>query len=149
MKVILRLAILVAALLLVTNMAFAAPHCEQEFCYDVTFTDDTGNVVWEDTLWVCLMDYGTTGMTLQYLDGIFCNLYSFGGGPGWFNATGAPAFGGKPNWSTWLAIKCSTDAAYSLQPIGDGYLLTGVEEYLGGRYAVTGKKIPMSNCPDY
>jgi hypothetical protein len=149
MKAAVRLAILVAALLLVANMAFAAPVCDQELCYDTTYTDDEGNVVWEDTLWVCLNDDGTGGI-YQYLTDFSCDLYLFGGGPGWFNATGAPAFGGKPKWSTWLAIKCSSyiDAAYSLQPIGDGYLLTGLEEFMSDRYAVTGKKVPMSNCPD-
>jgi len=147
MKAAVMPAILVAALLLVTNMAFAAPACDQELCYDVTFTDDEGIAVWEDFLWVCLSDYGT-GKTYQYLTGFGCDLYLFGGGPGWFNATGAPAFGGKPNWSTWLAVKCSINEAYSLQPIGEGYLLTGVNEYNDGSYAVTGKKVPMSNCPD-
>jgi hypothetical protein len=145
MKVILRLAILVAALLLVTNMAFAKLVCDQELCYDMTYTDNQGNVVWEEPLWVCLNDDGT-GETYQYLSNFSCDLYLFGGGPGWFNATGAPAFGGKPNWSQWLAIKCSTDAAYSLQPIGDGYLLTGVEEFHDGRLAVMGMRVPMSNC---
>ena len=147
MKAAVRLAILVAALLLVANMAFAAPACDQELCYDVTFTDDAGIAVWED---LCGYVSGTMVpvRTYQYLTDFDCDLYLFGGGPGWFNATGAPAIGGNPNWSTWLGIKCSIDAAYSLQPIGDGYLLTGVEEFMDDRYAITGKQVPMSNCPD-
>jgi len=148
MKVAVKLAILVAALLLVVNMAFAADGCQgQELCYDVSYTDNQGNVVFNDTLWVDLCDNGT-GELYAYEEEFSCNLYLFGGGPGWFNATGAPAFGGKPNWSTWLAIKCSIDEAFSLQPIGEGYLLTGINEYHDGRYAVTGKKVPMSNCPE-
>ena len=52
MKVAVRLAILVAALLLVTNMAFADGCQGQELCYDVSYTDNQGNVVFNDTLWV-------------------------------------------------------------------------------------------------
>ena len=99
------------------------------------------------TLCGCDLCDDGTGELYAYEEDFSCNLYLFGGGPGWFNATGAPAFGGKPNWSTWLAIKCSIDEAFSLQPIGEGYLLTGVGEYMDGRYTVTGKKVPMSNCP--
>jgi hypothetical protein len=146
MKVVVRLAILVAALLLVTNMAFAGSICDQQLCYDVTYTNDQGNVVWEDTMWVCLSDDGY-GELYLYDDNYSCNLYLFGGGPGWFNASGAPAFGGKPKWSTWLGI-CPYYIAYSLQPIGEGYLLTGVEEYENSRYTVTGMQVPMSNCPE-
>jgi len=147
MQVVVRLAILFASLLLVTNMAFAAPiQCSQELCYDLTYTDNQGQVVWADTMWVCLKDNGIGEVYFYEADCDSGDLYLFGGGPGWFNASGDPAFGGKPNWSQWLT-NCGT-AFYSLQPIGEGFFMTGVEANEGLRLAINGKKVPMLNCPE-
>ena len=58
MKVVVRLAILVAALLLVTNMAFAKSYVIKIICYDILATDENGNTnsdFWE----VCLNNDGT------------------------------------------------------------------------------------------
>ena len=56
MKVAVRLAILVATLLLVTNMAFA--QCDQEVCYDIVATFENGYI--DTDYWdVCLDDEGT------------------------------------------------------------------------------------------
>jgi hypothetical protein len=141
MKAAVRLAILVAALLLVTNMAFAA--CYQEVCYNITATyenGDTNTDFWE----VCLNNDGT-GSLLSYNAYASYDLYLFGGGPGWFNTSGDPAFGGNPTWSTWIAR--GTNEAGFLQPIGDGvgpngYMLTGEGESNGYRYTIIGNKVP-------
>ena len=56
MKVIVRLAILVATLLLVTNMAFAQCR-DQLICYDIVVTFENGDTY--DDFWeVCLNDEG-------------------------------------------------------------------------------------------
>ena len=55
MKVAVRLAILVAALLLVTNMAFA--QCDQIVCYDIVATDQNGDT-YTDYWEVCLYNEG-------------------------------------------------------------------------------------------
>jgi hypothetical protein len=139
MKVAVRLAILVAALLLVTNMAFAKV-CDQMICYDIIATYENGDTdtdYWE----VCLNNDGTGSL---YSENAYTsyNLYLFGGGPGWFNTSGDPAIGGNPRYTTWIAR--GTNEAGFLQPIGDGYLLTGEGESNGNRYTIQGKKIP---CP--
>jgi hypothetical protein len=149
MKVAVRLAILVAALLLVTNMAFAA--CDQTVCYNITATYENGNTnsdYWE----VCLYNEGTGYL---YSDNAETNydLYLFGGGPGWFNTSGDPAFGGKPRYTTWVAN--SKNESGFLQPIGDGvgadgYMLTGEGESNGYRYTILGNKVPCISCdPGY
>jgi len=128
MKAALRLAILVATLLLVTNMAFAqTPACGNEYiCYDIVATFENGNT--DDDFWeVCLED-GGTGSLYSNNGSTSYDLYLFGGGPGWFNASGDPAFGGKTRYTTWIAY--GEYAAGFLQPMGDGvgadgYLLTG------------------------
>ena len=141
MKVAVRLAILVATLLLVTNMAFA--QCDQVICYDIVATFENGNTNTDD--WeVCLNNSGT-GTLLSDNTGDTYSLYLFGGGPGWFNTSGDPAIGGNPRYTTWVAW--GANQAGFLQPIGDGvgfpgYLLTGEGESGGNRYTIAGKKVP-------
>jgi hypothetical protein len=89
MKVVVRLAILLATLLLVTNMSFANGICDKPICYDIIGTDENGNTntdFWE----VCLNDDGI-GLLLSDKTGTY-ELYLFGGGPGWFNTSGGPGF---------------------------------------------------------
>jgi len=141
MKIMVRLAILVATLLLVTNMAFA--QCDQEACYEIVATFENGNTdsdYWE----VCLDDKGT-GMLHSENTGDTYDLYLFGGGPGWFNTSGDPAIGGNPGYTTWVAWG-EYESGF-LQPIGDGvgtpgYLLTGEGQSHGNRYTIAGKKVP-------
>jgi hypothetical protein len=141
MKVVVRLAILVAALLLVTNMAFA--QCDQFICYDIVATDqndDTNTDEWE----VCLNNNGTGSLYSDEADTDY-NLYLFGGGPGWFNTSGSPAIGGNPRWTTWIARGINESGF--LQPIGDGYMLTGEGLHEGegtSRYTVQGIKVPCT-----
>jgi hypothetical protein len=140
MKVAVRPAILVAALLLVTNMAFARPVCDQTICYNITATyenGDTDNDYWE----VCLNNDGT-GLLHSYNAYTSYDLYLFGGGPGWFNTSGDPAIGGNPSYTTWIA-RGENEAGF-LQPIGDGYMLTGEGERDGTRYTVQGMKAPCT-----
>jgi hypothetical protein len=111
--------------------------CDQELCYDIIATDENGNAssdYWE----VCL---GNNGVGFLYSDNanIKYNLYLFGGGPGWFNASGSPTIGGNPQWSTWIA-RGANESGF-LQPTGDGYLLTGEGVRTGNRYTVQGRKI--------
>jgi len=143
MKVFVRLAILVAALLLVTNMSFAG--CDNLICYDIVATDENGDT--HSDFWrVCLYDDGT-GSLESYNAGYY-DLYLFGGGPGWFNTSGYPGFvNGNPKWATWIAH--GENESGFLQPIGEGGgggdLLTGEGVCTGdgsNRYTVQGKKVP-------
>ena len=153
MKVVVRLAILVAALLLVTNMAFAQTPptacdsaCDKEYvCYDIIATDEYGNTN-SDSWQVCLNDDGT-GSLYSNNAGTCYQLYLFGGGPGWFNTSGYPGFvNGKPKWATWIAHG-EYESGF-LQPIGEGGggggdLLTGEGVHIGNtRYTVQGKRVP-------
>jgi len=139
MKLVVRLVIVVAALLLVTNMAFAKK-CDQELCYDVIITDEYGasNDTWE----VCLNDEDGTGSGSSLNHSDFFDIYLYGGGPGWFNTSGDPAIGGNPRWSIWIVS--GEDQAGFLQPIGDGYMITGAGEREGTRSTLQGIKVP---CP--
>jgi hypothetical protein len=91
---------------------------------------------------VCLYNDGTGVLNSLNSDTSY-NLYLFGGGPGWFNTSGSPAFGGNPFWTTWIAH--GTNESGFLQPIGEGYMLTGEGVRIGNtRYTIQGKKVP---CP--
>jgi len=133
MRLFVRLAILVAALLLVTNMAFAAPACDERACYDVTLTDQTGAAHYE--FWpVCLKDDGTGtiagGNTLAL----------FGGGPSAFEF----GFDAHPKWTKWIIHTAILSG--SIWTDIEGVFLTG-EGYNSStsmRWTVKGTKIP---CP--
>ncbi|MFZ3138180.1 MAG: hypothetical protein WA126_12420 [Thermodesulfovibrionales bacterium] len=140
MKVAVRLAILVAALLLVTNMAFAKCSIDQLICYDIIATDEYGNTdsdYWE----VCLNNDGTGSLYSDNAETSY-DLYLFGGGPGWFNTSGYPGFvNGNPRWTTWIAR--GEDESGFLQPIGEGLMLTGEGVRTENtRYTVQGMKVP-------
>jgi|WetSurSiteA1Bulk_404760.scaffolds.fasta_scaffold21377_1 hypothetical protein len=148
MKVVVRLAVIVAALLMVSNVAFAvAPtDCtgDQVVCYNVilTYIDSSpGNLTYK----FCLNDDGT-GNLCTIGDGCAQYLKVFGGGTGWFNFDGAPQYGGNPNWSLWIANGIGFSGMY--QPIGEGYLLSGVETTYAGRGdIVNGTKVKCPNPP--
>jgi hypothetical protein len=148
MKVILTLGILVAALLLVTNMSFAG--CANLICYEIVATDEYGNT--NTDFWEVCLDNDAIGSLYSLNAGTSYQLYLFGGGPGWFNTTGAPGFpNGSPNYTSWIAH--SANASGYLQPIGEGSskgdLLTGEGVRIDNtRYTVQGKKIPCSMLPD-
>jgi hypothetical protein len=139
MKVAGRLAILVAALLLVTNMAFA-PECYQPLCYDIVATYENGNT--NTDYWDVCLNNGSTGTLYSENADTTYSLYLFGGGPGWFNTSGSPAIGGNPQWTTWIA-RGEYESGF-LQPLGDGYMLTGEGESYGYRYTVQGMKVPCT-----
>jgi hypothetical protein len=138
MKVVVRLAVVVAALLLVSNVAFAVPCAgDEDLCYNVTVTQDGGSTI-TDTLRVCLDDDGI-GTICVGSDG--CGpVYEWGGGPSWFNFSGSPAFGGNPLWNAWIGDVMG-GVAY-IQPQGAGKnLLTGIGRAGGVRYLISGTKI--------
>jgi hypothetical protein len=160
MKLVLRLAILVVALLLVSNMAFAdspwsvadpgvygtaLTTCtgDQMFCYAVTETYENGSF-YNWTYKFCLNNVGTGALCNL---GVGCvNLTMFGGGPSWFNFVGDPASSGKPNWSVYIS---SPTAPYTFigyyQPLGPNLMLTGLEVVSpGNNDIVTGIIV---NCP--
>jgi hypothetical protein len=163
MKVFLRLAILIATLLLVANMAFAQILvCINPICYDIIATDENNNTN-ADSWIVCLTNDGIGSLYSNNAQ-TYYNLYLFGGGPGWFNTSGNPGFvNGDPNYTTWIARatnggECQTEPGLSsvcstisnesgfLQPIGEGSskgdLLTGEGVRNGIRYTIQGKKVP-------
>jgi len=143
MKVAVRLAILFAALLLVSNMAFAKIVCDQQICYNITATDENGNTY--SDYWVACINNKGTGSLISDNAGFF-DLYLFGGGPGWFNTSGDPGFvNGDPKWTTWIAH--GTSESGFLQPIGDGWMLTGEGVRIENtRYTVQGMRIPCISC---
>ena len=143
MKVAVRLAILVAALLLVANMAFAQVVCDQELCYDIITTDQYGNAIPDS--WTGCFDNNGVGQGYSVNENYYVDLYLFGGGPGWFNTSGDPAIGGNPKWSTWIVR--SDDVSGFLQPLGDGYMLTGEGVSNGTKYTVQGVRVPCPTNP--
>jgi hypothetical protein len=134
MKAMVRLAILVAALLVISNLAFAgATTCtgDQVVCYHIIATWQNGTSSSNDTYEFCLNDDGTGGLCIIG-EGCYDYLKVFGGGTGWFNFDGAPQFGGNPNWSIWVANGSLGGFSGFFQPIGEGYLLTGVITWFDG-----------------
>jgi hypothetical protein len=152
MKAVVKVLIVIAALLVVSTMAFAQCTGDQELCYSVTAVPDTGspaNATWK----VCLNNSGY-GQLCEIGGGCF-NLDSFGGGPSWYNLNGDPAFGGKPMWNEWIGsfyTGVNSGASFHLQPMGaGGVLLTGVASYrIPGpgplRFTIKGQKVSMSQC---
>jgi hypothetical protein len=150
MKVLVRLSIVVASLLLVNNMAFAqTTSCDQQLCYDIYATKTDGSVEHEGFWYFCLYNNGT-GQLRD--DDSAMNLYLFGGGPGWFNSSGTPGYSnGNPKWSSWIVS--GKDVSGYLQPIGEGGgpeggLLNGILYDEGDRDVINGIKVPLSKCPD-
>jgi cysteine-rich repeat protein len=112
---------------------------ERLLCYDIIATDE--NSTTNIDYWAVCLDNGGTGTLHSDNAQNTYNLYLFGGGPGWFNTSGDPAVAGNPGWTTWIAHGANESGF--LQPIGDGYLLTGVGAHTGNtRYTVQGKKVP-------
>ena len=146
MKVVVRLAIVLATFLLVANMAPAAfAACEQEYCYEITSTDQNGNTM-SDTWDVCLGDDGT-GTLFSYNATTTYSLYLFGGAPGTVNTAGLPALGGHPGWTTWVASGPSASGFLQPMPPGGGGLIISGEGQQGGtRYTINGTRVSMSNC---
>jgi hypothetical protein len=143
MKLFVKLGILVAALLLVANMALA--FCDKPICYDIVATEQNGDT--HSDYWaVCLYDDGTGYFHSVNANNNY-NLYLFGGGPGWFNTSGYPGFvNGNPKWATWIAH--GENESGFLQPIGEGGgggdLLTGEGVRETTRYTIQGKKVPCN-----
>jgi|WetSurSiteA1Bulk_404760.scaffolds.fasta_scaffold39278_2 hypothetical protein len=133
MKLVVRLVILIAALLLVTNVSFAAPPCDEHVCYDVLFTAENGSSHTEG--WdVCLNHDGTgtlSGLTPLALfgDGSITDI----------------GFDAHPKWTKWImhstAIsgEISTDI-YGLSLWGEGYISAA-----NSRFKVQGtKRLPCN-----
>jgi len=131
------------------TLAFAAygtaappPNCD---CFEVIETDEYGDT--SDDFWeVCLNSGKATGSLCSYSAQECYDLHLFGGGPGWFNTSGYPGFvNGNPNWTTWI-LHGTTESGF-LQPIGEGWMLTGEGvhyEIIYTRYTVQGKKVPCN-----
>ena len=129
MNVMVKLAMVVAALLFVTNMAFAFPPCDEEVCYNVIYTDESGSSHPEG--WrACLLDNGT-GQLNGFLD-----LALFGGGP--IN----PSFNLVPGWQTWI-LHAPTFSGY-IWMAADGIFLfaQGYNSAASVRWIAQGNKRP-------
>jgi hypothetical protein len=146
MKVVVRLAILVATLLLVSTVAFA--QCmtdDHDRCYAVTLTDEYGNT-YTDTWYVYLCDEGWGSLYSDNANDDY-DLFLFGGGPGWFNTAGNPMFGGVPLFTSWIADDAGGHAGY-IQPQGPTQsLITGEGHDGSTRYTFKGMRVPLTNCP--
>jgi hypothetical protein len=148
MKTVVRLAMVVAALLVVSIGNVEAqcilPACDESLCYDITATAEnmTGG---EDTWFICLHDNGDGQFYSQDLSPTVVQMHLFGGGLGWPNFTGNPMFGGNPNWTMWIAH--SSSRAGFLRTIGPGKdLIEAFGDQSGLRFIATGKKVALSNC---
>lgn len=146
MKVVVRLAIVLATFLLVANMAPAAfAACDEEYCYAITSTDQN-NIITTDTWDVCLNNTGT-GSLYSFNADFSYSLFLFGGSPGTVNTAGVPALGGHPGWTTWVAS--GPTASGFLQPMppgGGGLIISGEGQQGGTRYTIQGTRVSMSNC---
>jgi hypothetical protein len=152
MKVLMRLAMVLAILLLVTNMVFAQEGCDQEYCYEITGNDQgaikTVNGIMPDDMWrVCLNNDGT-GSLYSFYEGTTYDLYLFGTNLDGFDINGSPVGGGNMNWISWVVRGEYGSGFIRLMPsgYGGGSFLTGAGENYGTRYTVSGKKVPLTNC---
>jgi hypothetical protein len=141
MKIILKLAILVATMLLVTNMAFA---CDEEVCYDATSIYPDGSS--SNAAFIACLNDDATGSMQPLSPGpvpVF-PLVLFGDGPLFFG------FDKHHMWTTWImnyvgpGISASgyfwfTEGGYYLY--GEGYTGDGIT---GMRWIMKGTRIP---CP--
>jgi hypothetical protein len=147
MKVMIRLAVIFAALLGISNLAFADsyPDCtgDQVVCYNFYYTLPNGTTAGPGIFKFCLNDDGTGGVC-EINEGCYEYLKAFGGGTGWYNFDGDPQYSGNPNWSLWVAHSNSITSIF--QPFGDGYYLTGVLTLTGPneRRIISGTKV---KCP--
>jgi|WetSurSiteA1Bulk_404760.scaffolds.fasta_scaffold16317_2 hypothetical protein len=127
MKILLKLAIIIAALLVVANMSYAAPICSgQKLCYNMTQHLNDGSHV-NCTATFCLNEDGSGTSCFSNGEdscGGCLTLSLFGGEKAWYNFNGDPQPSGKPMWTTWLCIDCSAGVLF--QTLEGGLLLTGV-----------------------
>jgi hypothetical protein len=133
MKLLMRLAILVAALLLVCNMAFAVS-CDREVCYDVTLTSEYGSTN-NDHWWVCLNDSGT-GYLYSTVNHYTFYLYLFKQPA--FYSTEQPGWG----WGSWILQDSYGYSVAHVWTQGLGLFLQGAGVEYGTRYTVQGKQVP-------
>jgi hypothetical protein len=90
---------------------------------------------------VCLQDDGIGQIDVGPPISSSGPLYEWGGGPGWFNFSGNPAFGGNPQWNAWIGDVMG-GVGY-IQPQGAGkILLTGIGRSGGMRWLISGVKTP-------
>jgi hypothetical protein len=147
MKVMVRMSMILAVLLVVASAAFAAPPIpctgDEEFCYLLTTFFENGSSD-QALVKICLNNDGTGKLFLPDLGNVDLDL--FGGGPFWTNFEGSPAFGGHPNWSTWIT-RPNPNLSLYLQPSEGGptgALLTGEGYVVQYRVIIQGTKLA---CP--
>jgi hypothetical protein len=138
MKVLMRVMILFAAVLLVGNMAFANDNgCDRLVCYEITATDEHGNTL-NDFWFVCLNDKGYGVLYSDYADREY-NLYLFDQPA--FYSTEKPGWG----WSTWMLLDSYGNSAAHIWTQALGIYLQGAGVRDGTRYTATGKQVPCEN----
>jgi len=138
MKIMVKLAIVFATLLLITNMAFAFP-CVQESCYEVYSTKVDGSVDSEGFWSVCLYN---SGMGFLCEDDGCMMLYEYSGGPASYSTNVNPIPGYLFS-NVWLVY--GTDVAYYINSVG-GVYITGVVYDEGERSTIKGIKVDLLNC---
>jgi len=131
MKVFLILAMLVATSLVVTNMAFAIPICDEQVCYDVLSTDEDSISHTEG--WLVCLNNDATGILM----GIH-PLALFG------NGTIGSGFNAHPKWTKWIIHSTGisgeiTTDIFGIFLWGEGYVTA-----TNSRFIVQGTKVP---CP--
>lgn len=141
MKAMVSLAILVAALLLVTNMVFA--DCVKELCYEITSTDEYGNTDY-DYWFACLKDDGIGWLYSDNADRWY-KLYLFAGGPGGYLTEQGPPL---VEWPTWIAKDKDGDNVGHIWTNAYYSNLIAAGERYGTRYTVKGHQVPCEEKVD-
>ena len=137
MKLFIRLAILVATFLLITNMAFAIT-CDEEVCYNSTSIFSNGSTS-SAAIWVCLNDDATGAMLPIGVGPVpVIPLALFGGGPHWFD------FDAHPKWTTWILSPDVLPVSGYIWLTEGGYYFNGEGISSGARWIMKGVKVP---CP--
>src|SRR4030042_3072811 len=135
MKIVVRLSMVVAILLLVTNMAFAkANGCDQERCYKITATDENGNTY--NDFWLLVSSCEGNAMLFSEKAGTNYELYPFSGGPGGYSTEIGPPL---VEWTTFIAkdLEGGNNTGYIWIPVYGSYIKAIGQRY-GTRYTVEG-----------
>ena len=132
MRVIWRLAIVLASLLLVNNLVFAqAAPCT---CYDVLVTHENSDT-FTDSWEICTDEVEMVGkLWSEEADNTY-SLQVFGGGPS------TPSFDITPSWTSWVIGGYDGTSGY-MWTTCDGIFIFAQGHNEGIRYIAKGSKVP-------
>jgi len=133
MKVIWRLAIVLASLLLVNNLVFAGAPCT---CYDVVVTHENGTP-YNDSWEICTDEVDMDGELWSEEADKSYGLHVFGGGPS------TASFDMTPSWTSWVVS--GDDTSGHMWTTCDGVVIYAQGHNEGIRYIAKGSKVPCDH----